>query len=108
MSIENDRSAKSRRGYRADPIWCHRCYCNLNIEDVPLSDQLKHELDIWIRQYGEWIDWKNDGIFPHGVELEERFNQQGMQLTARVRAELADTYKVFYKPSTFARRNANA
>ncbi|WP_155591059.1 hypothetical protein [Lysinibacillus cavernae] len=92
----------------ADPIWCHRCFCNLNIEEVPISNQLKQQLETWIRQYGEWIDWGNDtAIFPNGVELEDKFNQQGMQLTELVREELAGTYIVHYKPSTFARRYAN-
>ena len=63
MSITNDRSAKSGRGYWGRPNLVSSLFCNLNIEDVPLSAPLKHELEIWIRQYGEWIDWKNNGIF---------------------------------------------
>ena len=48
----------------ADPIWCKRCYCNFDIEDVPISTELKSELVAWVMKYGEWIDWGNDRIFP--------------------------------------------
>jgi len=36
-------------------------------------------------KYGKWIDWKNDGILPSGVELEGK-------------------YKVSFSPSTLHER----
>ncbi|QOV10217.1 hypothetical protein [Viridibacillus arvi] len=91
----------------ADPIWCNKCYSNFDIEDVPISIKLKVELQEWILQYGKWIDWKNDGIVPNGVELEEIHNKEGLILTEKVQKELAGKYKVSFSPSTFAKRNVN-
>jgi len=65
----------------ADAVWCKRCYSNFDIEDVPISIKLKSELMEWIVKYGKWIDWKNDGILPNGVELEDRHNKEGLILT---------------------------
>ena len=91
----------------ADPIWCKRCYCNFDIEDVPISTELKSELMAWVMKYGEWIDWGNDRIFPNGIELEDKHNMQGIGLTEKVQKELEGKYNVSFKPSTFARKQAN-
>ena len=91
----------------AGAIWCNKCYSNFNIEDFPISIKLKAELQEWILQYGKWIDWNNDGIFPNGVALEEIHNKEGLILTEKVQKELAGKYKVSFSPSTFAKRYAN-
>lgn len=91
----------------ADTIQCNKCYSNFNIEDFPISIKLKAELQEWILQYGKWIDWNNDGIFPNGVALEEIHNKEGLILTEKVQKELAGKYKVSFSPSTFAKRYAN-
>ena len=90
----------------ADAIWCKRCYCNLDIEYVPISIELKNELTAWTSKYGEWIDWDNDGIFSNGIELEDQHNLQGLKLTGKVQKEIEGTYQVSFKPSTFARKQA--
>lgn len=91
----------------ADPIWCNRCNCNLDIEEVPISLGLKSELMKWIRQYGDWIDWDKDEIVPNGIKLEEEHNKQGLNLTKQVQKELEGQFTVSFSPSTFARRYAN-
>lgn len=48
-----------------DPIWCNQCGFNLNLEEVPLSHELITELDLWMRGYGKWIDWKTDQLIPN-------------------------------------------
>ncbi len=53
----------------ADAIWCKRCYCNLDIEYVPISIELKTELTAWTSKYGEWIDWDNEGYSPMALNL---------------------------------------
>jgi hypothetical protein len=30
--------------FGADPIWCKRCGCNLDLDEVPLTQELKNEL----------------------------------------------------------------
>lgn len=64
---------------------------------------MKVELRQWILQYGQWIDWENDGILPNGVALEEEHNDEGLKLTKKVQKELAGKYRVSFSPSTFAK-----
>ena len=90
----------------ADAIWCKKCLCNFDIELVPISIELKAQLNEWISRYGEWIDWENEGIFPGGIELEEKHNVEGMRLTEKVQKELEGKYQVSFKPATFARNHA--
>ncbi|WP_085994204.1 hypothetical protein [Oceanobacillus senegalensis] len=87
----------------ADAIWCNRCNCNLDIQEVPLSLGLKSELMKWIGKHGDWIDWEKDKIVPNGIKLEDEHNKQGMILTEKVQKELGVKYKVSFSPSTFAR-----
>ncbi|OIJ17966.1 hypothetical protein BKP45_20650 [Anaerobacillus alkalidiazotrophicus] len=91
----------------ADPIWCNRCNCNLDIEEVPISLDLKSELMKWIGKYGDWIDWDIDEIVPNGIKLEDEHNKQGLNLTKQVQQELEGQYMVSFSPSTFARRYTN-
>lgn len=87
----------------ADALWCNKCYCNFNIGDFSISNDLKDELSQWILQYGKWIDWDNNGILPNGVDLEEIHNEEGLKLTEKVQKELAGKYKVSFSPSIFAK-----
>ncbi|MDQ0160758.1 hypothetical protein [Alkalibacillus salilacus] len=87
----------------ADPIWCDRCHCNLDVEEIPISLNLKLRLMKWIGDYGKWIDWDKDGIVSNGVELEKTHNKEGLKLTEEVQKELEGKYKVSFSPSTFAR-----
>lgn len=91
----------------ADAIWCNRCNSNFNLEDIRISAKLKIALATWSGTYGAWIDWKNDGIFPGGVELEAQHNREGLTLTKKVQQELPPNDKVTFSPSTFARKMVN-
>ncbi|WP_163538412.1 hypothetical protein [Gracilibacillus sp. YIM 98692] len=84
----------------ADPIWCNKCGCNLDFGEIPVSNELKDELMRWIMKYGEWIDWSKDKFVPHGVELEEKHNQLGRELTEKVKKELGEDYEVIFSSST--------
>ena len=90
----------------ADPIWCNRCGCNLDIEDAPIPDELTEALSSWVMEYGEWIDWDKDKLLFNGIELEDEFNQIGLELTEKVKQELGDKYKVKYSLSNSARSYA--
>ncbi|MFK4998440.1 hypothetical protein ACI2OX_17280 [Bacillus sp. N9] len=72
----------------ADPIWCNKCGCNLDIDYVPISDELAEELSHWATKYGEWIDWDKDRLLPNGIELEDQFNQMGIILTKKYNTKL--------------------
>ncbi|MBP3951723.1 hypothetical protein [Bacillus suaedae] len=87
----------------ADPIWCQHCQCNLDIDEIPISLDLKSELIEWVEKYGTWIDWDNDKIVSNGVKLEEKHNEQGASLTIQLQKELQGQYKVTFSPSSLAR-----
>lgn len=91
----------------ADPIWCHNCGCNLDIEEAPFPDYIKEELMKWALLYGEWIDWEKDRLRPNGVELEKIHNQLGQKLTEKLKKEVGSKYKVTFLPSSSASCYAN-
>ncbi|WP_191561261.1 hypothetical protein [Metabacillus idriensis] len=86
-----------------DPIWCNQCGSNFDIEEAPISDELKDELMRWVMMYGEWIDWDKDTLRHDGIELENTHNKLGEQLTEKVKKELDTKYKVTFFPSSTAR-----
>jgi hypothetical protein len=86
----------------ADPIWCNKCGCNLDFEEVPISNELKDQLMGWIMKYGDWIDWSKDKLVPNGVELEEEHNKIGRELTKKVKKELGEKYVIEFSPATMA------
>lgn len=90
----------------ADPIWCNQCGCNLDFEEVSLSEDLKEELMGWALMYGEWIDWSKDTLRPNGIEMEDKYNKVGQQLTEKVKQELGVKYIVKFSPSSSARMYA--
>lgn len=87
----------------ADPIWCRRCGCNLEIENLLISEELAEELSLWAAKYGEWIDWSSDELLPNGIELEDIFNQKGSILTGKLKRELDGRYTMTFMPSSSAR-----
>jgi len=91
----------------ADPIWCNQCGCNFDLEDIPISNELKSELMDWVTKYGEWIDWDIDKLIPNGIEMEEDHNKQGAKLTEKVKKELRGKYRIKFSSSTMARSYAN-
>lgn len=91
----------------ADPIWCDHCGCNFDLEDLPISKELKRELSEWASRYGEWIDWDFDRIIENGVELEEEHNRQGADLTEKVKLQVNGKYKLKFSPSSMGRSYAN-
>ncbi|WP_286166219.1 hypothetical protein [Bacillus sp. E(2018)] len=90
-----------------DPVWCNQCGCNLDLDELPISFELKEELQNWTMQYGEWIDWANDIIRKNGMNLESEHNHLGQTLLAKIQRELGDTYKVRFSPSHSARHYLN-
>ncbi|MEK3889877.1 hypothetical protein [Bacillus sp. FSL K6-3431] len=86
----------------ADPFWCNKCDCNLDIDNVPISGELAEELLSWAMNYGEWIDWEKDRLIPKGLDLEQEFNKSGVILTEKVKREIGGNYKIKFMPSTSA------
>ncbi|MBN3555848.1 hypothetical protein JYA63_16340 [Fictibacillus nanhaiensis] len=90
-----------------DPIWCNQCNCNLELDNMPLSLELKEEVQNWAMQYGKWIDWHNDRLCENGLELEAEHNQFGQTLSDKLQRELGDAYKVHFSPSLSASHYMN-
>lgn len=90
----------------AEAIWCDECYSNFNMEDVPISEELKAKLNKWIQEYGKWIHWEQDVLYPNGIQMEDEHNEMGEQLTIEVRKELSEVYQVRFSPSSSARMYA--
>ncbi len=84
----------------ADPIWCRNCGCNLDLDESPVSAELKEKLSRWALTYGKWIDWNTGSLLANGLELEKEFNQVGLLLTEEIKHELKDQYHVSYSPSS--------
>jgi len=90
----------------ADPLWCNQCGCNFDIEEIPITDDLKEELMKWAMMYGIWVDWSKDSLYPNGIALENDHNNLGKQLTEKVKKEIGTKYRVKFSPSSSARRYA--
>ncbi|MEL3973338.1 hypothetical protein AAEO50_13705 [Rossellomorea oryzaecorticis] len=91
----------------ADPIWCAQCGCNLELEGLPISNELKEKLMDWVTNYGKWIDWDTDKITPNGIEMEEAHNREGEILTKQTKQELKNNYRMTFSPSTMGRSYAS-
>ncbi|GIN63835.1 hypothetical protein J27TS8_38280 [Robertmurraya siralis] len=87
----------------ADPLWCANCGYNIDIADLPLSNNLVAALSSWNMTYGEWIDWNTDKLKEDGIQLEKQFNRAGEALTEKVRREIGHIYGITFVPSTSAR-----
>lgn len=92
----------------ADPIWCQHCGCNLELEDLPLSEEVKSQLEKWAGKYGEWIDWEQDQLVSNGIEMEALHNKEGLILTEKVKDELGEKYRLSFSPAMIAKRYRNS
>ncbi|MEH7292232.1 hypothetical protein ABEP18_24910 [Priestia megaterium] len=90
---------KLEADFSADPIWCNDCGENLDLEKFPLSENLKGELEEWIDDYGNWIDFDTDSLRENGIEMETEYNQKGLQLFGQVKKQLGIDYPIVFVPS---------
>jgi hypothetical protein len=83
-----------------DPIWCNECNCNIDMEDLPLSDQLKNDLYTWALAFGKWRDKDTEKLLKNAFQIINQYNNRGLELTEKVRKELSNKYTVLYVPSS--------
>jgi len=76
----------------ADPIWCNKCGCNLDIDDVPLSQELKKELYIWVEYYSKTVLDESKYL----CIVSQNHNKIGLNLLEKVQKELGLKYTVIY------------
>lgn len=103
-SCKQFKKLKVEADFSADPLWCAKCYMNLDIEDFSLSESLLKALFEWIGDYGTWIDWETDGVVAGGVALEAAHNERGVVLTELVKQQLSQ-FDIVFSPSTYAVRH---
>lgn len=82
----------------ADPVWCADCKWNLDLDDLPVSETLKGNIESWAEGYGEWLDWEGEKLISDAVKIEEDFNNAGRLLFVLLQQELPDL-TITYKPS---------
>lgn len=81
--------------FGADPIWCGKCGCNLNLEEIPLTEKLKDELMSWVQAYSKSVIDESEYIY----EVTHQHNKDGIKLAEKVKSELGDKYTISYKAS---------
>ncbi|PLT28183.1 hypothetical protein [Peribacillus deserti] len=77
-------SLKIEADFVADAIWCNQCGENLDIEDFPITENLKVELNQWTGLYKK-------------ISIKEH-NSRGEHLTEKVKEELGPEYKIVFIP----------
>lgn len=94
---------KVEADFSADPLWCKKCFTNLDLEDFLLPAPLVKELYAWIADYGTWIDWEEDGTVAGAMALEAQHNERGERLTEQLKEAFTDQYEVVFSPSIFTK-----
>ncbi|MBT2722622.1 hypothetical protein [Bacillus sp. ISL-46] len=94
-------SYKFEADFVADPIWCNDCGENLDIEEFPLTDELREQLMDWVSEYGKWIDLETDLLEENGLQLVENHNEKGLQLLQEMKKQLGEQYPIVFVPSEF-------
>jgi hypothetical protein len=83
-NCEFTNSFKLEADFVADPIWCNVCGWNLDIDDFPLTDNLKNDLYQWTEQYKK-------------IPINEHI-AIGQNLTEKVKEELGSEYRIIFIP----------
>ncbi|SNZ16072.1 hypothetical protein SAMN05421503_2849 [Terribacillus aidingensis] len=81
-----------------DAVWCAVCKVNLDVDELPVSGDLKQQLEDWTRDFGKWIDWDSDLLKNDADKTEGVFNQKGEVLVAKLR-EALPSFTITYQPS---------
>lgn len=80
---------------------------NFDLDDFPLSEGLKKELNRWVSAFEEVVDLNGDCLKDTAFfQRLKNHNDWGEILTARVREELGDDYPIVFKP--YKNKIANA
>ena len=89
-------SLRVEADYVPDPIWCNVCHCNIDIGELPLSDEIKNQLYQWSNEFGKWRHKGSDSFLENAYEIIREYNIRGIELTEKVKKELGPNYTVTY------------
>lgn len=93
--------------FGADPVWCYKCGCNLDLGSFELSEKFMEEISQWIPEYGEWLNLDTDSLVEGADEMQSNFNKQGLILYEKIKKELSEKYTVEFKPADSVRGYEN-
>ncbi|MFB1100585.1 hypothetical protein [Terribacillus sp. JSM ZJ617] len=82
----------------ADPVWCAVCKENLDLDEFPISNELKQMIGNWAKKYGHWLDWDKELLKIDAVRTEKEFNKEGRLLSIKLQHELPNV-TICYKKS---------
>ena len=68
--------------YGADPVWCAVCQYNIELDELPIPEELMDELLDWGNRYGQWVDLEQ-GVFVEGGEAMEAAHNKAGELLAK-------------------------
>lgn len=80
----------------ADPIWCHSCSSNLDIDALPIFKKLYQDFNVWNLQFDEILPFNSNMVITVSDEYLQEYNKKGNELTKRLQKELGSTFKIDY------------
>jgi hypothetical protein len=97
------RRIKLMPDYEADPVWSDDpddpgCGCMIELEELPISAELRDRLRRWADAYELNDDWMGvkPADSPWTPQFAAEFEAEGRQLWLLLRAELGPTWRVAY------------
>lgn len=80
-----------------DPLWCNKCGCNLDTDDLLLSNEVKADIRLWLNNYENLLH--DEKIPDNYTKLHDQHNDQGLKLAKIIQEELGDKYTIEYHSS---------
>lgn len=84
--------------YGADPVWCAGCQYNIELDELPLNEEMQDALLDWGNAYGQWVDLEEGVFIEGGEQMEAEHNKQGEFLAKKLTLAL-NGYHVQFNPS---------
>lgn len=80
----------------ADPVWCGKCTANLDLDEFPISEELKQNLTNWNDEFHKHLIMHDfNGVTS---SFAKKLNQEGEKWTNKLKEELPTSYTVQYRP----------
>jgi hypothetical protein len=82
----------------ADPIWCAECNWNIDIDDLPISEELKKDFVKWEVEYQKEMSLLKEQESEHFQEFVSKHNDEGRRLAERLIRELGENISITFVP----------
>lgn len=67
--------------------------CNLDIDEISLSKELKNQFKEWIIEYGKLI-YNDNNLIENRAQFIEKHNKQGLILTKLLKVEMGEQFTI--------------